>query len=1134
MAEESYDESDYEDIKHEVESDDDLNYVSELDSDFEEEIYNVDEVYEEIIEKYTKAKSIDFVYNLSDIHIKLKKHYKEQKKVLEELNKYFKKEKILLEKKDKKGVIVITGDILHDREILSSECIDLTVFFLKSLQDLMPTFMILGNHDVNLNNLKQPDSISTIMKLMKPCEELHLLKKTGFYYYRNLVFGVTSILDGNKILKYSECPKKKNKNMCSIALYHGMINKNSTVFKGYDYVMLGDIHKHQYLKEKNMWYVGSLMQQSRKEPFNKHGLIKLDLSNGETEFVEIHNEYGCVRFKINNSKVVKTNVIGKIDIDEFIQSKKYASVEIEFINTNTKDINEIVKDFEKKYERTPIVHVHTDYKLEDINTSGKLLRDKIKIYLKLNYSILTPEDVDKVMKIHASIVKKEKNIPTKMKIESNNKPKYYLKSLSFSNMFSYTKKVVINFGKYDLISNNKTLFISGDNEIGKTSILTVLAYCLYDKLEYSYLAKVINNTCSEFECQVEFYMDDIWTYTIKKTGKRTNGKQKRSYLKKISPKVEFYKTSKDGEVVQLADGTKLDITKEIIKMIGSYDNFFKYNVITCDNKGRFLKMTDSKKFDYLKNLLRLEYFDTLHKSSKIRLSVNTTKLNFYKKKINEYNKTIQTIEQNKLEIDKNNDEYKILKQSLEQLNNTNNCVISIDTLIEKNDALNKYVIASNEIEITLKKIKSIEVLEYSGNKQDIDNQCITKFQRKCELMQKINIVDSNLKHNEVNLESDLNKIIKLHKIIKSHKKNTETVIGPLTDMNESEQNIESAMCISEISQLVNAHKDNLVTKEYIEDCKEEIDISYELTKLIKQKHFVDILFSDNQYLNDLISCKKKYEMALKAHDALNMQEKYAKDVKDIEFKLTRVFDEKRVLEHQNVILEEKCLMHNEYKNNVIKLEHKIKLLKVYSDAVSSNGLPFLLVKTRFPLINEKVNKMMTDCKFNFFDKFEILSEARETTTISDIKNVILVEVSKDHKPYSTDTISNFQRALIDVCIRSACSVNSRLNVFIIDEPFSSADEKNSKNIKNIINYLMKIYGLVILVSQFDSADFRVDKHLHIDNKKGYVSINNIKIDNDDSDNKKINTESSSESSEDSEDSSEDSEETSEETSEHSD
>ena len=74
------------------------------------------------------------LYHISDIHIRLQKRHDEYKKVFNNLYNNLKDEvKNGLGGDSSKGLIIITGDILHSKTELSPECVSLTADFFQKL-----------------------------------------------------------------------------------------------------------------------------------------------------------------------------------------------------------------------------------------------------------------------------------------------------------------------------------------------------------------------------------------------------------------------------------------------------------------------------------------------------------------------------------------------------------------------------------------------------------------------------------------------------------------------------------------------------------------------------------------------------------------------------------------------------------------------------------------------------------------------------------------------------------------------------------------------------------------------------------------------------------------------------------------
>ena len=129
------------------------------------------------------------IYHISDIHIRnTEYHIIEYLHVFDNLYKYLES---FSESDKKEGLIVITGDILHNKDRLTPLCISLCVDFLSKLANIMTTIIIAGNHDFNMKNLDQQDALSSILYKRK-INNLHYLRESGIYNFNNNLFGVSS------------------------------------------------------------------------------------------------------------------------------------------------------------------------------------------------------------------------------------------------------------------------------------------------------------------------------------------------------------------------------------------------------------------------------------------------------------------------------------------------------------------------------------------------------------------------------------------------------------------------------------------------------------------------------------------------------------------------------------------------------------------------------------------------------------------------------------------------------------------------------------------------------------------------------------------------------------------------------
>lgn len=199
-------------------------------------------------------KNIKYILQISDIHIRLTKRHDEYRIIFEKLY-----EKLESLNKDE-CVLVICGDLFHNKSDLSPECISVASDFLKNCTDRMDTILIAGNHDATLSNKNRLDSISPIVDSLK-IENLFYLKKSGTFQYENILFNNFGIFDDADSYVRFEDINKKEKILTDhyVCLYHGPVDNaitdigykinnkiiSSKLFEGHDIALLGDIHKFQ-------------------------------------------------------------------------------------------------------------------------------------------------------------------------------------------------------------------------------------------------------------------------------------------------------------------------------------------------------------------------------------------------------------------------------------------------------------------------------------------------------------------------------------------------------------------------------------------------------------------------------------------------------------------------------------------------------------------------------------------------------------------------------------------------------------------------------------------------------------------------------------------------------------------------
>jgi len=119
---------------------------------------------------------IDYIIHTADIHVRTMKRHTEYRLVF---SRFYDKCRDIV-KKHPNTVIYLGGDIVHAKLDITPELVREIANFFKSLADIAPTLIIMGNHDTNLNNNSRLDALTPIIDALAH-ENLHYMKDSGVY-----------------------------------------------------------------------------------------------------------------------------------------------------------------------------------------------------------------------------------------------------------------------------------------------------------------------------------------------------------------------------------------------------------------------------------------------------------------------------------------------------------------------------------------------------------------------------------------------------------------------------------------------------------------------------------------------------------------------------------------------------------------------------------------------------------------------------------------------------------------------------------------------------------------------------------------------------------------------------------------
>lgn len=972
---------------------------------------------------------IKYVYHLSDIHIRILYRKREYEQIFEKTKEKLKE---LVGPNIDNVLIVVTGDIMHNKTELSPEAFDMANYFFTNLAEVAPVIIIAGNHDCNLTNLNRTDALSPIIRNGEHYEkcnindpayksliirkyknhDLYYLRKSGFYRYYNIVFGVTSVFDNTLLsadkLDHNDFKKIKQKNKYKIALYHGTVdgskidsghklvneNLNAGDFKGYDYVMLGDIHKFQYLnKEKTIAYSGSLIQQSHGESIENHGFLRWNLFDNTKKYFEIANDYGYCTININNGKIIETRIPKKPRIRFVLE------------NTSHSQYLKIRKKFIEKYPACEIAKeasiklqllngVIKNYIPNNDNTTSNDTMHIIKIKNYLIKKGKNNEDINLVVSLHKKIynnILSEKKNDTLNGIKLSNNQNWDILELRFSNMLSYGENNVIDFTHYEF---NQIIGIFAPNHYGKSAIIDIILYCLFGMWSRGGISDIMNKDKNSMFCSLKFKIGNK-QYLIERSASKP-----KSGLR-ITGKTQFYTIiSNNGiESKKILNGdSKKDTDKLICELVGDYDDYLTTCICLQQAKNDFIDMTAKRQMEYLQKILNVDIFYYCHEISNKKLKeikiqsavlehqikdfdINAIKnrmkqllldINLLKRKKAEYVKFIDAIVVPELPVLVKYNE--LDKYHLNTENDIFKNISALKTKINDLDSdLNNFVCGPNDV-----------IKKYSKLNTEIDsteNDLLDLRNKSCKLSKKIINVPKKYHGYDYNLQCE-------------NKKSTEDKINKINTMICEFSNLSDHHLLSSIDKInieINELKKTIVpvnpdTNKLLDVIDKKI-IKNEVILLDTYGKNLDKLHFDN------ISDKNNLR------NIINIKDKYSKHIDNINNRLDLCID-KNISNHiRNILLsivnDNKKLLdgHNTWKKKINEILESYKNVSSISDLIEKNkklkNERIKLIFDFFILIEVKNNKnIIKKLKTSKEKLVDVISSRKELKLMIDQLSII--------------------------------------------------------------------------------------------------------------------------------------------------
>jgi DNA repair exonuclease SbcCD ATPase subunit len=603
---------------------------------------------------------LNYIFHISDIHIRHgdRKYcrYDEYSSVFDRLFSSIRSQIKDLKLTSEDFVIIVSGDIFHNKNIVGNYGLMLYRKFIEGLVGIGKTIIFHGNHDRNQNEIEQPSLVSSTL----PIDNLTILDQTTSFTIDDVGFSYVSIDDTLDF--YKTCGRVENlpnfplleKDLKhKIALFHGTFahvklyngQEVSQEFKpypfewigGFDYAILGDIHLRQkgLYDKKTLWgYSGSLVQQNYGEDIINHGYMIWDLKAKKIKDVDVYNDRGYINIKEDND-IIMIRKRGKyVPLEEMISNNidlfpktvdvKVYSV-INFSNlfkmmssygiTANIVSNKIPTSLAKFQNYTPSSEIE-----ESIVINKNILIEHFQHHLTRDQHSLLSEiiqnnekllfDIEKYpIELHDECYKKNKELSvfishcSKSDDVNNIRTSFRVKYLEWENLYCYENRNYINFEEVECNS----FMINGNNGTGKSAIYDIIVLSIWGDVT-TCKQSVISNGIIHYRHKkantvIEIESDGI-DYRIHRSFGKQNGKNTL-----VKSDIKLYRRNGDKYEIYKKDNSCIETIKILF---GTLEEFLSSSMITQNVDFDLLRMNYKDCISMIDKATNIDYVHNLY------------------------------------------------------------------------------------------------------------------------------------------------------------------------------------------------------------------------------------------------------------------------------------------------------------------------------------------------------------------------------------------------------------------------------------------------------------------------------------------------------------------------------------------
>ena len=990
----------------------------------------------------------------------------------------------------KPDIIFVGGDIVHSKtQGISPELIDILSWWFRGLSTAATHVHItLGNHDGLLLNKERQDAITPILEALN-LPNVHLHKKSGTYktHISGFNFCVFSCFDEENWENVKPISGDIN-----IACFHGSVvgsltdidwelegEVEASFFDAFDFAMLGDIHKAQFMdKDNRIAYCGSTIQQNFGESAEK-GYLLWDIDDRENFEVLFHPVENDSPFVTIEWKGTIQETLDHADVPSGarvrVQSKRPIQqtswMHLKNFMKENYSISELVYDLRREkttVENTGNPSSTKSENFRDFGTLSKYMSSWVKA-ADCNESDHELA-IEYLKKIHDQIPAPDclRNV------------RWSIDSIEFDNVYSYGKGNKIDFNML-----RGVVGIFGKNRTGKSSIPGTIMYGLFNSSDRGAIKNIhiVNVRKDHCKASVNFTVNGTRYMVERQTVKKSTKVGKKHAVTHVN----CFELDSNGEPIKdMTEEQRRETEKIIRSLLGTAETFLLTSFASQGAMNNFLKERATNRKSILTSFLDFTIFEELNKAARQDMVGLKSKLSEVSRR------DFSSIEQEKIselslckmDLQKNK---KLKKTASENLH-------AVQLQLSR---LPSEIVTQSDVDQQQARID--ELLQKIETLKDEKVEFLKDWREKKEKVSELrNIVTlssiEDLKSEVLQADKIWNKIVALQRDLGLIEKKIATLQDPgflkgCKCLNEAEDALSQKPDMEEkISILTKGHNDINVAS--LKDKISKIDAIYKkaeaIEREVKSSTGKSGIFDERIKVAEERSSLEQIRLQKMLKHVSNDPENNRLDELKVKRKeleqASRDYDGKQISLAKSVGQLQGEINHLQgERKRFNQLTSEWKVVELVAEATSKKGIPLNVLARKLPEVNAEIAQILQG-----YAGFTVELEADQESNSMDIY------INYGDSRRIIECASGMEKMMASLAIRVALmNLTSlpRCDLLMIDEGFGALDATNVEACSGLLQSLKKWFKSILVISHVDAVKDSVDNVIEI-SKKGQDSYVN--------------------------------------------